>query len=296
MSLLDRQISSKGAYKLKERKKGDKIPIVSDTMFQTMINNEERKKYASYLIALSLNKSYDQVYESIIFVNNKMENEKEIEKRRTVDFVCKIDNEIIGIEMNNNDSKTMLERNISYAADLYKSKMLKGKVYEYQKVVQININNFTFEGNENTVETYSLKNESKEELTDKIKFIHIYLPNIRKKDYNEINKLEQLLLVFNEDKETSKMIAKGDEIMEEYIEESIDASEDDEIIGLYDKELHLEKLRLSDIEEAKEEGLKQGIEQSNIKIINNMLDKGLDIDTISRYIGISKEEIEKLIN
>lgn len=115
--------------------------------------------------------------------------------------------------------------------------------------------------------------------------------------------MEQLLLVFNEDKETSKIIAKGDEIMEEYIEESIDASDDDEIIGLYDRELHLEKLRLSDIEDAKEEarqeareeGFKQGIEQNSTKIITNMLDNGLDIDTISKYIGISKEEIEKLL-
>ena len=292
MSLLERQISTKDAYVLKEIKKGDKIPIVSDTMFQVMINNEERKKYASYLISLALNKDYKEINESIIFVNNKLDKEKEIEKGRTVDFVCIIDNEIIGIEMNNNGSKTMLERNISYASDLYKSKMIKGRAYEYQKVVQININNFTFADHDEPVETYSLRNESKEELTDKIKFIHIYLPNIRKKDYNEINKLEQLLLVFNEDKETSKMIAKGDEIMEEYIEDSLVASESDEIIGLYDKELHLEKLRLSDIEEAKGEGIEQG----KIEIINNMLDKGLDIDTISDYIGISKEEIEKLIN
>ncbi|MGM9878471.1 MAG: hypothetical protein ACI31R_00350 [Bacilli bacterium] len=38
------------SYELKptsELKKGDKIPLVSDTMFHVMINNESRKKYFS---------------------------------------------------------------------------------------------------------------------------------------------------------------------------------------------------------------------------------------------------------
>lgn len=43
-----------------------------------------------------------------------------------------------------------------------------------------------------------LRNEKREVFTDKLKFINIYLPNIRKKSYNELTDLERLLLVFNE--------------------------------------------------------------------------------------------------
>ena len=87
-------------------------------------------------------------------------------------------------------------------------------------------------------------------------------------------------------------ITKGDRIMEEYVKESIKASQDEEVIGLYDKELHLEKLRLSELKEARE----KGIEQEKIEIVKNMLKDEVDISVISKYTGLSKEEIERLKN
>ena len=307
--MLNREISKVNAYELKELKKGYKIPIISDVMFHTMLNNESRKKYVCYLISLSLDMDYKKVYDSIVFVNNKLEKEKYSVSSKTVDFVCKIDNEIIGIEMNNNRAKASLERNISYAADLYKSKMIKGAPYEYQKVIQININNFSFKGNEKTIERYSLRNEKGEIFTDKLIFIHIYLPNIRKKCYNkegyELNELERLLLIFNEEEGLEKL-CKGSKIMEEYVKDSIDASMEDEVIGLYDKELHLEKLRLSEIKETKEKGIeigmKQGIkegievgkEEEKLSIAKNLLKDNVSIDIISSSTGLSIETIKNL--
>ena len=293
--MLNREMSRKNSYKLKkieELKKGERIPIVSDTMFHVMLNNSSRKQYSAYLIALVLNLDYEKVYDSLIFVNNKLDREKYKDSGKTVDFVCRLNGKIIGIELNNNSSKASLERNISYAADLYKSKMVSGKEYDYETVIQININNFTFEGNSKIKEEYSLRNEEGEKLTEKLKFIHIYLPNIRKKCYNKekLNVLERLLLAFNEEENLSD-ITKGDRIMEEYVKESIKASMDEEVIGLYDKELHLEKLRLSELKEARE----KGIEQEKIEIAKNMLSKNIDISVISECTGLAKEKIEELI-
>ena len=294
ISMLERKINRENSYKLKpvsELKKGDKIPLVSDTMFHVMINNSSKKKYSAYLISLVLGLEYKEVYSSLIFVNNKLDREKYKDSSKTVDFVCRLNGKIIGIEMNNNSTKEALERNISYAADLYKSKMVSGEKYNYETVIQININNFTFEGNSKIMEEYSLRNEEGEKLTEKLKFIHIYLPNIRKKCYNKekLNVLERLLLAFNEEENLSD-ITKGDRIMEEYVKDAKEASIKDEVIGLYDKELHLEKLRLSELSEARE----QGIEQEKIEIAKNMLNSELDISVISECTGLSKEEIESL--
>ena len=294
--MLNREMSRINSYELKkieELKKGERIPIVSDTMFHVMLNNSSRKQYSAYLIALVLNLDYEKVYDSLIFVNNKLDREKYKDSSKTVDFVCRLNGKIIGIELNNNSSKASLERNISYAVDLYKSKMASGKEYDYETVIQININNFTFEGNSKIKEEYSLRNEEGEKLTEKLKFIHIYLPNIRKKCYNKekLNVLERLLLAFNEEENLSD-ITKGDRIMEEYVKESIKASQDEEVIGLYDKELHLEKLRLSELKEARE----KGIEQEKIEIVKNMLKDEVDISVISKYTGLPKEEIERLKN
>lgn len=72
-------------------------------------------------------------------------------------------------------------RNISYTMDLYKSEMKRGTEYNYKKVTQININNFTLGNNNKTKEEYLLKNEEDEILTDKIKIVIVTLPNIKKK-------------------------------------------------------------------------------------------------------------------
>ena len=303
--MLDRITSNKDSYKKKEYYKGYKIPIISDTMFKTMLNNTNRKQYASLLIAITLNKDYEEIYNNIEFIKDTLDKERDIEKGRAVDFICKINNRYIGIEMNNNFSKSSLERNISYMMDIYKSNLRRGEGYNFNYVVQININNFTFNGNDQEVEEYSLKNNKGELLTDKIKIINIYLPLIRKKYYNKdvLNDIDKLMLVFNEedDEELSK-VYKGVSIMEEYVKEAKRASTNDEIVGLYDKELHEEKLRITELEEARDEGIifgeKKGLaigeKKGIIETAKNMIKDRLDINLISKYTGLPKAEIEKL--
>lgn len=294
--LFNEQIKKDLAYKLKEIKKGYKIPIISDTMFHVMLNNEKRKKYSAYLIALSLKENYDEILNSIELVKNKIDKDKYIEKSKTVDFVCKIKDNVVNIEMNNNVSKGELERNLSYLFDLYKSNVIRGGSYSYSNVVQININNFTFSNNKNTIECHMLKSDDTI-LTDKIKFYNIYLPNIRQKMYNKekLSELERLLLVLNEEGSTSKSIGKGYNIMEEYINDAIDASEDDNVIGLYDKEMHDKLKENTRLKESYEKGIEQGINSRNIEIAKSMLDKSIDDNIISEITGLSKEEINKLM-
>ena len=86
--------------------------------------------------------------------------------------------------------------------------------------------------------------------------------------------------------------------MEDYVKESIKASMDEEVIGLYDKELHLEKLRLSELKEAREKGIEQGIEkgieQEKIEIAKELLNNKVKVDIIMKSTGLSKEEIANL--
>ena len=82
--------------------------------------------------------------------------------------------------------------------------------------------------------------------------------------------------------------------MEDYVKESIKASQDEEVIGLYDKELHLEKLRLSELKEAKEKGIEQGVEQEKIEIAKELLNNNVSLDIIMKSTGLSKEEIANL--
>ena len=293
----ERRIIRDLSYKKETYKKGYKIPIISDVMFHTMINNKSRIKYPAYFISLVLERSYEEVLDNIELSKNKLDKDRYKEKGKTADFVCTLGEEIINIEMNNNSSIEELERNIEYASKLYGSKNMVGKPYEYSKVVQININNFKFEGNDNIIETYTFRNEQGLVMTNKISIIQIYLPNIRKKMYNEqkLNELEKLLLVFNENKELSKDIGRGNSVMEEYVNDAIDASDDDMVLGLYDEEEHLEKVRLTRLRAAEREGREQGIEQGIITVAKNMLKNNIDINIIIDSTGLTKEELNKLL-
>ena len=137
------------------------------------------------------------------------------------------------------------------------------------------------------------------------------MPNIDKRDYNKLELYEKLLLIFNEnDEELLNDLSEGDEIMEKYVKDSKEASEQDEVIGMYNEEIHKEKLRLAEIDEFRElgheeglkEGLKKGMEEGlqkgslekAIETAKKMLQEGIDISIISRCTDLSVKEVERL--
>ncbi len=90
--------------------------------------------------------------------------------------------------------------------------------------------------------------------------------------------------------------------MSDYRKDAVDASEDEEIIGLYDKELHLEMLRNTELYEAEQKGIEQGIEKGreeekkirSIEIAKVMLKKGMEASLISEITELTIEEINNL--
>ena len=301
-TILKRPFITKGRYKLEDYRKGEMLPLVSDVMFHTMLNNESRKQYVSYLLSLIFEKDYEKIYNSIEFSKEQLDKENYHESKKTVDLVCKIDGEIFNIEMNNNMNIPSLERNISYIDRLYSGSMKVGnRQYKYNTVIQINLNNFNFKNNQKEIDEFYIMNSDGEVLTDKIKIIYIYLPLIRKKLYNKekLTPLEKLLLSFNE-KESKELntIIKGEKIMKEYRCDAYDASQDSEILGLYDKEAEDKMLREMSIDYAKEEGIEQGIEQGSkqtkIEIAKNLLNADVPIEKVSMWTGLDIKTLEEI--
>ena len=122
-------------------------------------------------------------------------------------------------------------------------------------------------------------------------------------DYNKLKLYEKLFLIFNEnDEELLNDLSEGDEIMEKYVKDSKEASEKDEVIGMYNEEIHKEKLRLAEIDEFRElgheeglkEGLKEGTQKTKESTAKKMLQEGIDISIISRCTDLSIKEVERL--
>ena len=304
---LDRKISTTGNYPLLEYYDGYKIPIVSDSMFKTMINNESRMEYICYLISAIFNEDFNEVLSNTKFIKTELDKVKKEESKKTVDLLCKIKGKIINVEVNNNTSKSSLERNLAYMFSLYHGDMKEGSKYRFNSIVQVNLNNFRFSGKKDVLEECYITNIRKlprnindfDIYSNKIRIINIYLPNIDKRDYNKLELYEKLLLIFNEnDEELLNDLSEGDEIMEKYVKDSKEASEKDEVIGMYNEEIHKEKLRLAEIDEFRElgheEGLKEGTQKTKEETAKKMLQDNLDLNIISKYTDLSIKEVEKL--
>ena len=82
--------------------------------------------------------------------------------------------------------------------------------------------------------------------------------------------------------------------MEEYRRDAESASIEENVIGLYDKELEdkmiQEAINNRLLQEGKLEGLKEGI----ISVAKEMLKRNVSISDISKYTGLSKQELEKI--
>ena len=195
--------------------------------------------------------------------------------------------------MNKNKTRTNLERNLDYMFRLHGGGMKVGDEDHYESCLQININNFTFEGKTEVLDEYMIVNlnNSEEIYTNKVHIFNIYLPNIRKKDYNSLEDYEKLLLIFNEeDDEILDMLSEGDDIMKEYIMDSKNASEQDEVIGMYDKELNDEMLKRAEIRENREEAALESKRETAL----NFIKENIDLTIISKCTGLSLEELNVL--
>jgi len=294
--LYDSKVRKDYRIELQKRKEGEKLSIVSDTMFKAMFQNENRLMYSNYLLSCLLEISYEELQENLELSKNELDKNKEYEKGLRSDYVAKIHGTRINIEVNNNSDIGTMERNIEYAFRLYSSGIVRGKESKYHQVIQINFNNFSFEGNEKNLDIYTIQNDEGLLLSSKFIFIQIYLPNVRKKCYDEgikeLSELERYLMVLIEkDIAYAKKIGKGRKIMEKYIEEAEEAVLGEDLLRSYDKELAYGE---EQFREGKIEGKEEGKEQKEKEIIRTMLEKGLTDEEIMEYTLCTKELLEKL--
>lgn len=290
--LYDLKVDKTNSVEFEELEKGKKISILSDTMLKAMFQNENRIKYSAKFLSYFIDVDYEKILKNIYLSKNELNKEKEFDKGERCDYVAYLDDTLLNIEVNNNSSLKTLERNIDYAHRLYATKVKKGdKEYEYTQTIQFNLNNFAFLGNDKIIDIYAIQNNDELMISDKLIFVQIYVPNLRKKWYNEgiesLSEAERYILALTE-MDIEKLKEFGDDlVMKEYIKEAEEVSFESGIGEAYDKEWAL-----------KDEGIREGIKQGTItkarEIAKAMLEDNIDIETISKYTNLSIKEIESL--
>ena len=297
--LYDSKVRRGYRIELHKRKEGEKLSIVSDTMFKAMFQNEKRLMYSCYLLSCLLDISYEELQNNLELSKNELDKDKENEKGLRSDYAAKIHGTRINIEMNNNSDIDTMERNIEYASRLYSSGIARGKESKYHQVIQINFNNFSFLENDKIIDIYTIQNDGGVVLSNKIIFINIYLPNLREKCYDEgieeLSELERYLMVLIEtDVAYAKRVGKGIRIMEDYIKEAEEVVLKGDLLRSYDKELAYGDERFREgKEEGKEEGIIEGEKSGKIQkereIIKTMLENKFSDEDIMKVTKCTKE-------
>ena len=120
-------------------------------------------------------------------------------------------------------------------------------------------------------------------LSNKLIFVQIYVPNLRKKWYTKgiksLSEEEKYILALVEMDLDKLNDLGGENIMDEYVKEAEEVSFEDWFGEAYDKEWAL-----------KDEGKRE----EKIEIAKNMLKDNVDINLIKKYTNLTEEEITAL--
>lgn len=277
----------------------------NDIIFKNIFNVKETIKR---LLEETLELKVKEVY----LANTEMPVEKIKERRKILDLVVYTEKEVINVEVNNAYKKDLYIRNFLYFCKLISSNLEKSKDYtKLGKHIQLNLTwnmqkYIPFDIREKKKLEFYVKDEETglKVFEDKFKIVNINMDYYVELWYSKKVEKESpfLLLLAAPTIEEMDEIARGDRLMEKIAKEvkklNFDPKITEEIAFENEQEIWANTMHSRGVEQGIEKGIEKGIEQGSkqekIGIARNMLKDNMPIDTIIKYTGLKKEEIESL--
>ena len=297
------------------------VPICYDEMFKAVFGNEKYPNITAYLISILTDIPYSEIKGHVVFKNTKNNINRVNEKKADKDVVFIVDLEEplkvnLEIDYIYNIREEIIDRNTYYLANYYGTGLEKKESYDKVKTtIQYNFNlDFVDKENRKEIDEYLLRNEEGKILSKRIKIVHINIEELAKIWYSEGKKERpqniQILsglaaiMLCNKKKEFERSISEiplEDEIREDIERIVEEMNYDDQIPErYYNREEELARIDRSVIngerKRARAEGLEEGVQKEKMEIAKAMLNKKMDLETISEITGLSLKEIESLVN
>ena len=299
------------------------ITMMSDEVFKSVLQDRSCEDYLVDIIEGITKINKDYIKRNLVFKNSELTKEEIEEKGKITDLLIELQDNIINLEMNKYYYDELFNKNDRYGTKLKEGMITKKEKFaKEKKVIQINFNNFDMFDERIIIKFKMMDPERHLIRSDYMKvtdteIYYINLKRVRQKYYNkeELTKLEKELLIMTTDnKEELRKISKGCREMECVAKKISKLSKEEEMQGIYLKEEQEAFIRdqirayaMADghaegkaegkkegIKEGIKEGKNQGIIESKKEIAVNMLNKKMDIKTISDITGLSTDEIERL--
>ena len=277
------------------------IPIYNDRAFKSLV-----KKHNNFIIKLlsELCNFNIKDVEKSYFLDTETTNDYYDETKMTVDLIFSDKSKnLINIEMNAKNEKSTLIRNNLYIYRIILSKS-DNKKYENINLTQINIDLKSFYFMKKIVNKFEMIEDTTfEKLPYFVTVYHIGLDKIEQNSYNESisDYATRCLKMFtSSSKKLTKELAGNYKELLEVAKFMNNYSNNLKNLIYYNPDEEAEKIRLTDLHFAREDGyelgVSQGISDEKKNIAQKMLNDGLDLEKIIKYSGLTKKEILKLQN
>ena len=272
-----------------------KDTLMNDLLFKETFANPDNRRQLEFLLEQIL--EYPKGY-----LHNKLEVEYEspLEKnylnQKSVrgDIIVEFEDSTINIETYTVFDHHAVDKSLYYIMRIEANKLEVGEhYYELGKTIQINfVENSQLDLGEEIIENFYITSEHNPNIKlgkDRFCVKVLQIDKARELGYTE-NALERWLkFIATTDEKERKRIAKGDELLmelHEWVHKYINDEETQEKLNKWDMLIAKDQFT--------EFGYEMGVQERNIEIAKNMMKDGISKDKISRYTGLSVEEIEKL--
>ena len=169
-------------YALKEN---ELIPLTFDIMFTEIFNNPDNICILEEFISNYLDIPLKEVTGNLKILSRRLKKEVRYDSRKEVDLLLNYKGKKINIEMSNNKSDGVINRNVVYLCKIHGNQLKVGDT-NYSKInstIQIVFNNFNISNELKT--TWYLRNDEGQILTSKLRIDIINLVKGHEKGYNE---------------------------------------------------------------------------------------------------------------
>ena len=302
-------------------KENELIPLTFDIMFTEIFNNPNNICILEEFISNYLDIPLKDVTGNLKILSRRLNKEARYDSRKEVDLLLNYKGKKINIEMSNNKSDGVINRNIVYLCKIHGNQLKSGDK-SYSKIhdtIQIMFNNFDIDDELRT--TWYLRNDEGKILTSKLRIDIINLAKGKDLCYTGSEKVDYIInwckLLTTNEKQNVKHISSqimSHKSTDMLVNNMSMLSEEDEMVRLYTKlsrremeyntyiaeatEEGFNKGHEKGIEQGIKEGIKEGIkkghEQAKIDMVKKMLKENVDIDIIAKVSSLTKEEITEL--
>ena len=252
----------------------------------------------SFINAIMIDSNF-ATFVSVEIINPFNLSEKANNKESIVDLKAVTEDGIIVIiEIQTYSTKNFFERTLYYWSKNYSNVLKKGEDYpELKPVISINlIDDILFDKTDNKMHTcYLLKEKNSNKiLTDHIQLHYIEIPKFNN-DSNITTELKNWILFLKSNKEEDmSQLLKEDTIFEKAIKKYNYFTDNEDLLNEYDRREAYLVYQSSLMRGAKEDGFEEGEKNKAISMATAMKKDGADINLISKYTGLTIDEIKKL--